>query len=121
MLAKIIRPLYKEISLEYSSEGLLTSLSDHKENVHRFTYDESGRLVRDEDPAGGYTELTRTEHPNGYLVRGETAEGRVSTYEVENLTTSVRRVNTDASGAETTILINNTDGTRQVTTLTVRP
>ncbi|HPZ42770.1 MAG TPA: S-layer homology domain-containing protein [Bacillota bacterium] len=116
LLAKIICPLFKETSLEYSSEGLLTSLSDHKENVHRFTYDEYGRLVRDEDPAGGYTELTRTELPDGYgyIVRVETAEGRVSTYEVNYLGTDVRRVNTDASGAETTILINN-DGTRQVT------
>ena len=45
----------------------------------------------------------------------ETAEGRVSTYEVKYLSTGVRRVNTDASGAQTTILINNADGTRQVT------
>jgi YD repeat-containing protein len=62
----------------------LTTFIDHKhkENPHRFTYDEAGRLVKDEDPAGGYTELIRSELPdqNGFKVEVRTAEGLVSTY-----------------------------------------
>lgn len=114
-LSSIICPLFKETNLEYTSAGLLTSLSDHKDNVHRFTYDELGRLVKDEDPAGGYSELSRSELDNGYEVSITTAEGLVSKYRVEHLATyDRRRVNTDASGAETVILIKK-DGTRQVT------
>ena len=40
-----------------TSEGLLTSERPQGKRAS-FTYD--GRLVRDEDPAGGYTELART-------------------------------------------------------------
>ncbi|MDD4238162.1 MAG: hypothetical protein PHT62_06365 [Desulfotomaculaceae bacterium] len=114
-LSSIICPLFKETNLEYTSDGLLTSLSDHKDNVHRFTYDEFGRLVKDENPAGGYSELSRSELENGYEVSVTTAEGLVSKYRVEYpAIDDRRRVNTDPSGAETVILIKN-DGTRQVT------
>jgi uncharacterized repeat protein (TIGR02059 family) len=114
-LSSIICPLSKEINLEYTADGLLTEFTDHKGNTHLFTYDEFGRLVKDEDPAGGYSELSREEIENGYKVSVETAGGRVSTYSVEYLGNGdVRRVNTNPNGAKTEILIKS-DGRREVT------
>jgi RHS repeat-associated protein len=104
-LTSIKCPLLKETTLEYTSDGLLTKLTDHKGNIHNFIYDESGRLVRDEDPAGGYTELLRSELDNysGYKVEVKTAEGLHSTYQVDYLPEGgTRRVDTDPLGGVTT-------------------
>ena len=114
-LSKIICPLMKKKTLTYTSDGLLTSYSDHKENLHTFNYDELGRLIKDADPAGGYTELFREELPNGHEVSVRTAEGSVSKYRMEYLGTGgVRRVNTDPLGGVTTTEIL-PDGTPVVT------
>lgn len=116
-LSEIVCPLEKKTSLEYNRDGLLTKLTDHKGNEHIFTYDESGLLIRDKDPSGGFSELSRKVEYNSYEVDVTTAEGRVSNYKVEydyQGIGNVRRVNTDASGAQTQIIIKN-DGTREVT------
>ncbi len=98
-LSKIICPLLKEKLLTYYEGGLLKSFSDHKGNQSIFTYDELGRLTKDAGPAGGYTELSREELPNGHEVSVRTAEGSVSKYRMEYLGTGgVRRVNTDPLG-----------------------
>jgi RHS repeat-associated protein len=102
-LSNIICPLLKEKVLTYDDGGLLKTFSDHKGNIYTFTYDELGRLVKDEDPAGGYTELSREELENGHEVSAKTAEGRVSKYRMEYLGTGgARRVNTDPLGGVTT-------------------
>lgn len=114
-LASISCPYEIPIDLEYTNENLLTIFSDHKGNVHRFSYDEMGRLTKDEDPVGGYTQLSRTQLDNGYEVMVNTAEGRESIYKVEYVPgVGTRRVDTDASGGVTISEINN-NGTRKVT------
>ncbi|MFZ5898609.1 MAG: hypothetical protein ACOYU7_05475 [Bacillota bacterium] len=108
-------PLGKTVTLEYDTEGLLTSLTDRKGNVYNFAYDDLGRLVRDKNPAGGYTVLERDELENGFEVSATTALGRVSTYRVEYLPTGeTRYVNTNPSRAQI-VSIMKPDGITNVT------
>lgn len=120
-LSKISCPLGKDIALEYT-DNLLTKLTDHKNNDHVFTY-ASGRLVKDQDPAGGYTELSHRQFiegtgaatVSGYEVTAKTAEGRTATYRVEDLgDKGTRQINTNPDGTKTITEIRN-DGSRQVT------
>ena len=76
-------------------------------------YDALGRLIRDENPAGGVTTLARTDMTEDhYTVTLTTALGRVTTYEVEELSTGdTRRVRVAPSGARTEALYR-TDGSR---------
>jgi YD repeat-containing protein len=59
-LARITNPAGEAVQLVSTAGGLLTSLTDPRSNTHRFFYDLLGRLVRDEDPAGGFSTLSST-------------------------------------------------------------
>ncbi|MBI2875537.1 MAG: hypothetical protein HYY20_01500, partial [Candidatus Tectomicrobia bacterium] len=114
-LASITNPAGEATRFSYTDDGLLLTLTDPKDNVHRFTYDALGRLTRDEDPAGGFKALTRSESDTGYTVAVTTALNRVHTYLVEKLSTgSTHRVNTDPSGARTEVILG-PDGSRTIT------
>src|SRR5262249_53107559 len=85
-LASVTNPAGETRSFTYQGAGgLLATHTDPRGGVHRFTYDTVGYLVRDDDPAGGFTALDRTGTPTGYQVTKTTALGRVTTYLVENL------------------------------------
>ncbi len=90
----------------YTNDGLLKALTDPRENTSRFTYDERGRLIKDENPAGGYTELERTEGDNSYTVTVTTGENRTSSYKVEALSTrEIRRINSWGCCGQTEAII----------------
>lgn len=74
-LASVTSPASHTTHLEYASGGLLTSFTDPNSNVSRFGYDKQGRLVRDENAAGGVQTLERIEHPSGVTVEKNTAAG----------------------------------------------
>ena len=106
-LSRIANPAGEAVQFSYTTDGLLTTEADARGNLHRFTHDALGRLVRDEDPAGGVKTLARVDTENGHEVTLTTALGRASTYTVELLPTGeVRRVNSDRAGARTTVLTN---------------
>ena len=118
-LSRVTNPAGEAVQLTYNSgdaEGLLATLTDPRGNVHRYLYDALGRLIRDENPAGGVKTLARTDITDDhYTVTLTTALGLVTTYEVEELPTGdTRRVRIDPSGARTESLIR-TDGSRRVT------
>jgi len=95
------------VQFSYTADGLLTKETAAKGNVHRFTYDAVGRLIRDEDPAGGIKTLSRVDAANGYQVTLTTPLGRTSTYTFERFPTgAIKRVNSDSVGARTTVLSN---------------
>ena len=118
-LASVSNPAGETVELSYDANGggLLQSLTDPKDNTTRFSYDELGRLTKDEDPAGGFKALSRTEQEGGDFTTTLTrASGRKDTYEVDNLPDgSSRRTNTDPSGLKTEKFIG-TDGTSTITT-----
>jgi RHS repeat-associated protein len=90
-------------------DGLLTTILDPNGGAHELTYVDdtalletferptgavstlsysaSGRLLIDEDAAGGSKTLTRTSAANLVTLEVETAEGRIATYEAEDLVT----------------------------------
>ena len=84
------------VEIGYTEGGLFNSLLDSRGGLHRFVYDTMGRLVRDEDPAGGVTSLERQEIENGYLVRRQEKIDEntevVTTYQVETLSTGGQRM-----------------------------
>lgn len=97
-----------------STAGLLTMLTDPKGFAHRFTYDSAGRLIKDEDPAGGSKTLARTETENGYTVSVTTALGQTSTYAVDIPPSGVVRLLDTRPDGTTTETIRKKDGRRTV-------
>lgn len=61
-------------------------MTDARSKTWSFTYDTKGRLVRDDDPAGGYKTLTRTQlGTNDWQVALATRLGATKTYKVEHV------------------------------------
>jgi RHS repeat-associated protein len=56
-LASITNPNRERFDFVYRSGGLLESFRRPRGNAWTFSWDADGRLVRDTDPVGGYTEL----------------------------------------------------------------
>jgi RHS repeat-associated protein len=111
-LASIRNPAAETTLLTSTPTGLLTTLRTPRGHTYGFTYDAQGRLDRDDDPAGGFKQLTRTGSPEDYTVALTTAEGRETTYHVEAVATGgTRRTNTFPSGAQSEVEAG-TDGIR---------
>ncbi|MFZ5787185.1 MAG: hypothetical protein ACOY3Y_12150, partial [Acidobacteriota bacterium] len=84
-LSKVTNPAGERTAFETSPDGLLSSLTDARGNTTTFTYDELGRLVRDEDPSGGFLQLARSQSIDALEVTKTTAEGRATTYTIQAL------------------------------------
>ncbi|WNG19043.1 kelch repeat-containing protein [Cystobacter fuscus] len=119
-LSAIVNPANERVELTHSSEGLLTQLKDARNNVHTYEYTSEGRLKKDSNPADGSKTLVRTPLPDGYKVSVDTAMGRRTTYQVQNLsvggqqrttTVSSGEVFTRQLGADGTAITTDPDGT----------
>ena len=114
-LVSVTNPANEAVQFTYLPGGLLATLKEPTGHDHKFFYDSLGRLRRDEDPADGFTTLDRTEQARGYTITVTTAEGKTTSYQIEDLATGAqRRVNTGPDGLQTVTLIG-TDGSRTVT------
>jgi RHS repeat-associated protein len=78
-LRSITDPANEAYQFDYNNVGLLSQLIDLRGGMHKFTYDDAGRLTKDEDPAGGFLTLTRSGSSTNIGVLIGTAEGRSST------------------------------------------
>ena len=82
-----------------SSSSLLETFKDPRGNVNEMTYDALGRLIKDADPAGGFTALNRQEKTGGYTVTSSKASGATTVYDTETLSTGEKnQVNTLPDG-----------------------
>jgi RHS repeat-associated protein len=98
-LGSIINPVNDTIWFTYSGDGLMKTMTDAKGSVHTFTYDTLGRLIKDEDPAGGYKTLTNLKTSNGFAVKVETALGDPAIYSVSQNSIGEQTLSTiDAQG-----------------------
>jgi RHS repeat-associated protein len=114
-LASLTTPAGDTTHFTSTADGLLTGMTTPNGHQYRFSYDPLGRLVRDDDPAGGFKTLTRLENAEDFSIRLTTALGRTHTYAVDRLPTGgTRRVNTDPRGLQNITEVG-TDGIRHST------
>jgi RHS repeat-associated protein len=86
-LSSVLNPAGEQYFLASTADGLLTGFTTPRGHTSRFTYDEAGRLIKDENAEGGSWTLTRSEGPQGYTASVSSAEGRTNTYQIEHLPT----------------------------------
>ena len=110
-LQAVIDPAGDSTVLSYHDGGLLATLTTPKQELHKFTYDSLGRLERDDDPAGGFTTLSRDTTASGYTITVTTAEGRKRLLATERPAgVGLRDTHTDEAGLRT-VTIAKADGT----------
>ena len=82
LLSKITDPLGHSDSLVNAANGLITSRTDRNGQVYHYAYSSAGRLSKDTDPIGGFTQLSRTDSTTNlsYTAVRKTALGATSTY-----------------------------------------
>jgi RHS repeat-associated protein len=64
----------------YGAGGLLSQLTDRRGGQHKFTYDNDGLLLRDDDPVGGFIGLARNGDGSTFGVTRTSAEGRTQSF-----------------------------------------
>jgi len=114
-LASLTNPAGESTLMTYNDGGLMSTYTDSKKNVHNFTYDTNGLLIRDDNPAGGFTTLagTSTEFTKQEILT--TALGRTSTYLTEYLTIGDQRQTITTPTGAKSVTLTKTDGSEQIT------
>jgi len=108
-------PAHERVEFTYTPDGLLSAMTNARQQSYAFTYDDAGRLQRDDDPAGGFQSLARTDDATSYTVTRNTAEGRMTSYRLEQLAAGgTRRVATFADGLAR-VTVKSTSGTETTT------
>lgn len=103
-LAKVTNPAAEVITLVTTADGLLTRFTNPRKKTSQFSYDADGRLIQDQDAAGGYHKLVRTETNDAFTVTRSTVEGRAFEYGVTpHVAAGEDRKIKDAAGLETTM------------------
>ncbi len=113
-LASISNAAGEKNSFVYSATGLLTKMTDARRFTHIYQYNDAGRLLKNQDPNGGFTGIARTSVKNGHEVAVSTALGRTTKYSVVRQTDGVnKRVATFSDGSMNT-LITGSDGRQKI-------
>lgn len=128
-LSRLYNPAGEVVAFAYT-DGLLRSMAQPNGKAYAFDYDTDGRLLKDSDPAGGFTQLSRSGDDNQFSVLLGTASGRTTTHSFDRLLDgSEQRMSLFPTALRTTTNIANSgtrtvmhpDGTRIVTTLQPDP
>jgi len=114
-LAALTNPAGESILMTYNDGGLMSTYTDPKKNVHNFTYDANGLLIRDDNPAGGFTTLAGTSTASNKQEILSTALGRTSTYLTEYLSTGDQRQTITTPTGTKSVTLSKTDGSKQIT------
>ena len=102
-LASVTDPAGESFGFGYDANGLLISMMDPRTNSWTFSYDALGRLANDQNPAGGFKALSRTDACTGFTVEMRTALQRANRYHVNRLATGTEvRVHTFPTGLQST-------------------
>ncbi|CDI04394.1 exported hypothetical protein [Candidatus Competibacter denitrificans Run_A_D11] len=114
-LASVSNPAAESHRMAYTSDGLLSRFIDPKGSVATMSYDALGRLLQDNNAAGGSQALARTEFANGYQVNRSTALNRITSHRVESSSIgNQHQLNTWPDGTSTEVL-SGTDGSQKTT------
>jgi len=110
-LASVTDPANQTTGFTFA-QGLMASMTDARGGLYQFSYDDAGRLTRDQDPAGGSKQLSRTGGASSYQVGVTTALGLSTGYSVSRLSASSQQViNTDPAGLQDISIVSH-DGSR---------
>jgi RHS repeat-associated protein len=114
-VASITNPAGDTPQFTYSDTGLLNQMLDGRGNIHSFFYDSAGRLIRDENPAGGFLTLDRTDQEQGYTVKAKTALNRETIYQTEYLSTGQKMATQTFPTGGRTESVTGPDGSETIT------
>ena len=121
-LDTVTNPAAETVDLTHGPDGLLTGLTDPKLGPYVFQYDALGRLEKDQNPVGGFTQLARTalapsgNVESGFDVTKSSALGRTTVYRTEELTDGTTRVSVTSPTGLVTASLQGADGSRITTT-----
>jgi RHS repeat-associated protein len=111
--AAITNPAGEAVQFEYSDTGLMTRMTDAMGNIHAFSYDALGRLVLDENPAGGSLALERTAQTQGFQITASTDLNRTTGYRTEYLPSGqTRATHTFPTGAQSVSAVESDGSTK---------
>ncbi|MCR2805935.1 S-layer homology domain-containing protein [Paenibacillus soyae] len=99
-LASIVNPAGEAFAMTYG-DGLLTELTNPKQETSRYRYDELGFLVEAVNAKGGVKTLERSIAGNAEIVTFTDPNGRATRYETSANEASTVHTTTDSSGYKT--------------------
>ena len=115
-LASVTNPAKETTSMLTTADGLLTTFTNPRGFSSQVMYDSLGRLIKDQNAAGGFLALSRTESNQGYTVALSSALGRTTNYHVQTEANGDQsRVSEFPDNSQTQALIQ-TNGTTVTTT-----
>ena len=127
-LSRITNPASESLAYSYDADGLMQTFTDPRGKVHSFHYDAVGRLLLDENSAGGLKRLERSDRTDGYSVSVTTALGRTTLHDVKPIGTGDEVRTTTRPDGTGTVGTEYTSGTKRVvstdgttSTVTLRP
>jgi RHS repeat-associated protein len=101
-LDSITKPGGEVHQFTYDSRGLMTARQDARGNSYAYSWNADGQLLQATDPEGGFIRLTRASASGSRAVTRESAEGRISAYDVTvRADESERRATTGTDGLTT--------------------
>ncbi len=115
-LASVTNPAGESVILTSTDDGLLSTLTDARGGVHRFTYDSTGRLIRDEDPTGAAVTLSKSATDSGSQVSISTALGRTAAHRFERRAIGGSRWTITGASGLSTVSLTGSDGADSVVT-----
>jgi RHS repeat-associated protein len=84
LLAEIRNSNNEAVRMQYDASGLMTRFADARDSLSEYEYDAQGRLVSALTPSEGSIGLTRSETAGQTVISMSTAEGRTTTYTLNN-------------------------------------
>ncbi|MEO5371598.1 MAG: hypothetical protein H7833_16130 [Magnetococcus sp. DMHC-1] len=115
-LAAVTNPHAETHRFTYTQDGLLLTATTPREQRSTFVYDDLGRLIRDENPAGGHLAIAREETANGHIASLTSALGRSNRYLVETAPDGIRLRRSIGPDGTVTSQTRKLDGTTRTTT-----
>ena len=117
-LSSLLYPDGQVVSLSHGPLGLLESLIEPAGHAHTYEYDEQGRVIKDTNPAGGFTALEREIHPDGTAtVTATNSLGESETFYLDGDNQGAEsRIHTTPSGVQI-ISETESDGSSRATAL----
>ncbi|MBF0440234.1 MAG: hypothetical protein HQL93_14115, partial [Magnetococcales bacterium] len=98
-LASVTNPASETHAMQYTTEGLMTTFRTPRNFATTMSYDNLGRLVREDNPAGGFWELSKINSTTDTNASITSALGRKTLYRTETLPNGDKRqLNTNPDG-----------------------